>query len=158
MAAQSPTPITTAMRVLTTTTVTATHLKSLFSPQPSGGFEQRQQSPIMYSMRHDTITSAGVAVGRHGRWLGGERKESSQFETWGQKLASSPLLGFDQNPQQDGRQTDIDSNLCFGGKLKTWVRNFELGFKIPAWKHRRRGEGEGKRGLVGLSRHVHEVK
>jgi len=51
-------------------------------------------------------------------------------------LASSPLLGFDRNPRQDGRQTDVNSNFCFGGKLETWVRNFELGFKIPAWKHR----------------------
>ena len=69
-------------------------------------------------------STAGVAVGRHGRWLGGERKESSQFETWGQKLASSPLLGFDQNPQQDGRQTDIDFELMF------WREAQNLGSKL----------------------------
>ena len=115
-------------------------MKSLFLLNPlvdsSHDTNPLSFSPCSMILLPPNQSTAGVAVSRHGRWLGEERKESSQFETWGPKLASSPLLGFDRNPRQDGRQTDVDSNFCFGGKLETWVRNFELGFKIPAWKHR----------------------
>jgi hypothetical protein len=115
-------------------------MKSLFLLNPQAD-SSRDTDPLSFSpcgmiLLPPNQSTACIAVRRHGRWLVEERKESSQFETWGPKLASSPLLGFNRNPWQEGRQTDIDLNFCFGGKLETWVRNFELGFKIPAWKHR----------------------
>ena len=132
MVAQSPTPIATAMRVSTTMTMAAHEIP--LSPQPSGGFKPRHRFPIMYSMRHDTITSESINSRRCRQppWsmVGGRAEGIESIRNLGSKVGIEPTAGVRSQPPA-GQTTDRRRfKLLFwreaqnlGSKLRTWVQN-----------------------------------